>query len=311
MVYFPHDMPRILSYFSPTILSTLIIVLALGLMPACDTDEDYYLGQPGNSGSTSTGNTDVLSRLELPAPTDGADFLVHRTSVNGKQVVNYMIEYDRATYHSRWVAFRFDAQTCPKAVGRKDYSIKPQYPHDPLLPQSVGLENDARFNGYDHGHLVASADRLFSREGNDQTFYMTNMSPMIGDFNQKYWVTLEQYVQDKGRDASFADTLYVVKGGTITADKVLKRVASDRIVVPKYYYMALLKVKNATYSAIGLWVEHKNYGDDYAPRSILRTHAVSIDSLEQLTGINFFHNLPDHIETAVEQGLFLSAWGIN
>ena len=313
LVYF--DTPMQYPYLHSTIryISALMIVLALGFFASCDDGDDYYLGSTDapNSGSTSGDGGNASHRLELPLPLAGNDLLEHRTKVGGRDIVNYTIEYDRAAYHSRWVAFRFDAQTRAKAVSRKDYSIRPQYPHDPLLPQSVGLENDARFNGYDHGHLVASADRLFSREGNDQTFYITNMSPMNGNFNQKYWVTLEQFVQDKGRDASFADTLYVAKGGTIADNMISGRVSSGRIVVPKYYYMALLKVKNGVYSALGLWVEHKNYGTSYAPRSILRSHAVSIDQLETLTGINFFHNLPDRVENVVESEAFLSAWGIS
>lgn len=289
----------------------LLLLLFATVFFSCqgDNEEDYYLGSSGGDAPNGV-VADVMKYLELPQPQEGNDLLVHRTKVNGNEIVNYTIEYDRTAYHSRWVAFRFDAQTRPKKVGRKDYGIRPQYPHDPLLPATVGLADDVSFNGYDHGHLVASADRLFSREGNDQTFYMTNMSPMIGNFNSKYWVALEQLVQDKGRDATFSDTLYVVKGGTIRSDQVLQRVASGRIVVPKYYFMALLKVKNGNYSSIGFWVEHKNYGSNYAARSEMKQHVVSIDRLEELTDIDFFHNLPDVVEIPVEQNTYATAWGL-
>ena len=83
---------------------------------------------------------------------------------------------------TEWVAFRFDNAMREKQVARKDYSIRPQYPKDPLC--TVTTSNDASFSGYDHGHLCASADRLCSRLSNDQTFYMSNMSPQMGDFNQ-------------------------------------------------------------------------------------------------------------------------------
>ena len=43
----------------------------------------------------------------------------------------------------------------------------------------------------------------------------------------------------------------------------------------------------------------KNYGD----------YAISIDELEERTGIDFFCNLPDDIENVVEANATPKAWG--
>ncbi|RKV80187.1 MAG: DNA/RNA non-specific endonuclease [Alloprevotella sp.] len=252
------------------------------------------------------------ARMEMPLLTgeNGELFIVHRVAnPQGRDsIVNYAYAYLPQSYHSRWVAFRFDAQTRSKTVGRKNYKIKPQYPRDPKLPTDWAIPSDLPFGrGYDHGHLVASADRLFSREANDQTFYMGNMSPQLSSFNQKYWTGLESLVQDLGRNPSFADTLYVVKGGTLTPLSSFGYAANGKMPVPHHYFMALLKVKNGVYSSIGFWVEHKNYGKNGVPREMGK-HAVSISALEKLTGINFFHNLPDAVEQRVEQTLTLSSW---
>ena len=279
---------------------------------ACsDEDEGFVLGGGGSSEPVKP-STEVTSRLEVPALKSGNQLITHWTTEKGEKVMDYCLEYDYDKYHSRWVAFRFDGMTSAKYVGRKSYQVKPQYPKDPLLTHHY-IEDDRSFNGYQHGHLCASADRLYSRDANDMTFYMSNMSPMIGDFNAGYWTQFESFVQGKGRDRSFADTLYVVKGGTIADGQFGRRVANNRIVVPKYYFMAVLKVKNKVYSSIGFWMEHKDYGYDYdhqAPRSVLKEKAVSIDRLEELTGIDFFHNLPDKVEEQVEKTFVPSAWGI-
>lgn len=295
------------------ILSAILTATVLSTVAACADDEDNVILGGGGQKPVTPPSNGLLARMEVPATLAGNDVIAHWDVIGGDSVLTYCLEYDRRQYHSRWVAFRFDGRTRSKLVARKDYSIRPQYPADPQLPTGVGIENDASFNGYQHGHLCASADRLYSRTANDQTFYMTNMSPMLGDFNSNYWVTLEGLVQKKGRDATFADTLYVVKGGTITENYVLKRVASGRIVVPKYYYMALLKVKNGNYSAIAFWMEHKRYGysgNTTAPLSDMKQHALSVDRLEELTGIDFFHNLPDVVEQSVETQCFPSAWGL-
>ena len=82
---------------------------------------------------------------------------------------------------------------------------------------------------------------------------------------------------------------------------------------------AVLKYKagdaNGGYSAIGFWLEHRDYGYDETsniPKTIFKTNGQvkSIDELEKLTGIDFFHNLPDDIEDRVEaeysEGLWLN-----
>ena len=40
----------------------------------------------------------------------------------------------------------------------------------------------------------------------------------------------------------------------------------------------------------------------------LKSYAVSIDELEEKTGIDFFCNLPDEIEEVVEKNLVTSVW---
>ena len=50
---------------------------------------------------------------------------------------------------------------------------------------------------------------------------------------------------------------------------------------------------------IGFWFEHRTYSDSYT------NYAVSVDEIEKYTGFDFFVNLPDNIETAVERN---SSW---
>ena len=293
----------------------LFFLLLLPILVACEKEDTpgYQLGGDPATVVVPVAKGDA-GRLEMPKLRGTSDelFIVHRTapSAAGRDsVVNFAYAYDIRKFHSRWVAFRFDSDTRPKRVDRKSYSIRPQYPRDPKLPAIYALQNDASFNGYDHGHLVASADRLYSREGNDQTFYLSNMSPQDPQFNQSYWVNLEQLVQTLGRDEKFSDTLYVVKGGTIDRDDYIwKYVSSNRVPVPKYHFMALLRVKNNTYSAIAFWLENKDYGKS-STKADLATHILSVRELESLTGIDFFHNLPDAIEQQVEGSPTLSTWG--
>lgn len=300
----------------------LLFLVATLFVISCGDDDNHPWNQPnaggntgGNAGGSSnnTANTQITSRMETPRVLNNGttQLISHDVNINGKTVNTYMLEYDITQYHSRWVAFRFDATTRTQLTGRSDEP----FTDDPSLSSTYHIGNRGFGWGRDRGHLCASADRVYNSTANEQTFYMTNMSPQMSSFNQGYWVTLEGLVQKCGRNASFADTLYVVKGGTIKPDQIsdyITRANGKKVAVPKYYYMALLKVKNNAYSSIGFWMEHKEYGYDYknkAPLSEIAKHAVTVNQLEELTGIDFFPNLPDAAEEKIESRCNPTEWG--
>lgn len=294
-----------------------ILFVSTVIVCACSDDDHPWINNGGSNGSGTNNypspNPAITSRMETPRVlNDGTTVLIsHDTKVNGKTVVTYELEYDINKYHSRWVAFRFDGDTRAKTTGRQD-----AFADDPSLSSTYHIGSNGFGWNYNRGHLCASADRLYSKEANVQTFYMTNMSPQIGNFNGGYWVTLEGLVQSLGRNATFADTLYVVKGGTIKDNQIMDYVTrpnGKKVAVPKYYYMALLKVKNGGYSSIAFWMEHKDYGYDYnrqAPLSEIKKTVVSVNQLEELTGIDFFPNLPDASEEIIENQNMPSVWGM-
>ena len=82
------------------------------------------------------------------------------------------------------------------------------------------------------------------------------------------------------------------------------------VAVPKAYYKVLLKYTSGTanggYSAIGFWMENKAYGETALSRSFVRT----VDEIETLTGIDFFHNLNDAYEKEAEARYDASSWGL-
>lgn len=298
------------------LLKYLCIACCALTLAACGDDDPTWVPDNGNNNNGgNSANTPITNRMETPRVlNDGSTLLIdHTTTTNGKKIVTYELEYDKNKLHSRWVAFRFDGNTRSKTTGRSD---KEPFADDPSIDANYRIGRNGFGWGYDRGHLCASADRLYNVEANVQTFYMTNMSPQLASFNQAYWVTLEGLVQALGRDKTFSDTLYVVKGGTIKDNQIMdyvKRSNGKRVAIPKYYYMALLKVKNGVYSSIAFWMEHKEYGYDYkhkAPLSEIAKNAISVNKLEELTGINFFPNLPNTNEELVESTCDKSAWGM-
>lgn len=273
-----------------------LLWLSLVCFYSCNKEDNY------NSNNFATGI------VELPALRNGANdvFITHSTTFNGKKVTSFSLEYDKSKKHSRWVAFRFDNLTKLQNVGRED-----AFDTDPSISAEYQrVQADFGKKGYDRGHICASADRLYSREVNEQTFYYTNMSPQRNSFNTGIWLTLEGQVQSWGRSCTSSDTLYVVKGGTIDKEEHIKGyIDNDRSKpIPKYYYMALLFKKGESFKAIAFWMEHT----DTQKSLKLSDCALSIDELEEKTGIDFFPSLNDNLENALESTYSLKSWpGLN
>lgn len=266
-------------------------ILCLGNY-SCSKEDNY------DSNNFATGI------VELPALRNGANdvFITHATTFNGKNVTSFSMEYDKSKKHARWVAFRFDILTMQNKVDR----IDPFGPDPSLSEEYQRVRGDFGAKGYERGHICASEDRVYSREANDQTFYYTNMSPQVHGFNSGLWLDLEGVVRKWGRSCTASDTMYVVKGGTIDKEEqIIKYINNDRSKpVPKYYYMAVLFKKAESFKAIAFWLEHTD-----KPKSTkLVDYALSIDELEEKTGIDFFPALNDKLENVIEATYSTKAW---
>jgi len=260
--------------------------------------------------------------MEIPSlKTGNVDALIIHTLPDGRQ--NYCIGYNTKLKANCWTAFkmyngfssnnknwyrnRWQQGETFNGYGGKGDPFQP----DPVLPE------DIRFNSgdyddwrYQRGHILGSADRLNSKEANGQTFYMSNIMPQLKDFNEQgIWWNLESFLRSTYDASTFRDTLYVVKGGTVSAGNYTMIGSNKQLACPKFYYMALLAFNkkyaktNGGYFAIAFWMEHKGNTD-----AVSSKYAISIDELEKRTGIDFFCNLPDDIENAVEGYIYLSDW---
>ncbi len=283
---------------------------------------EYILGKTDQrpNANANTGYDKVsVTNYEMPHLNASNYYVDHYVTFNGSQVLNYALEWNAEKKHSAWVAFSFDAVTSKIAIDRTD-----SWAVDPGLPTSMQTtEEDHKNDGFDKGHLCASYDRVYSKDANAQTFYYSNMSPQIASFNQGFWASFEGLVQNWARSNSY-DKLYLTKGGTIDqllinyVDSSKSQCTNDKgftvhgLACPKYYFMAILSEKAGVYHAIGFWVEHRDdYGysnGKYASSDVMKTYAVSIDKLEQLTGLDFFCNLPDDVENQAESTYNMSDW---
>lgn len=284
-------------------------VIFLLLLASCSSSSDGVSTSPqsNNTNSNLSNANPIVHRLEFPRLKGGSSLVVTHLD-NGE--VNYSVEWDSVIRSCRWSAYEMYSSNRETHTSRyRPGESGDQYPTDPDLHCSTAwtVDNDPFWrSGYDHGHMCPSADRLNSRTSNIQTFYLTNMMPQVNGFNAGVWASMESWVRNQISIGS-NDTLFVVKGGTIDNASQVETSKVHGMTIPKYYYMALLMKNSSGYKAMGFWIEHKSSSD-----TDLSKYVVNIDTLEQLTGIDFFCNLPDdtenHIESLPRENV-LRAWG--
>jgi sensor histidine kinase regulating citrate/malate metabolism len=144
-----------------------------------------------------------------------------------------------------------------------------------------------------------ASDIRFSYKGN---FAHTGISDM--DLCGMIGNALENALQAIAQ----SEEIYIVTGVTFNKVGENKNInyatpkddSSQKCAIPNYFYKVVLKVNKSggtvtSASTIGFWFVHQDYtGQDYA------AYAVSVDQIEQWTGMDFFVNLPDNVETAAE-----------
>lgn len=278
--------------------------------------------RPNDNVNANTGYDNVsVTGYEIPHLNDQNVYADHYVTMDGVQILNYALEWDNTKRHANWVAFTFDTTTSADNVKRTDaWSV------DPKLPAEMQVqESDHKNDGFDKGHLCASEDRVYLKEANEQTFYYSNISPQLNDFNGGFWGKLEARVQTWGRSTADGvyDKVYVTKGGTL--NKLLKNFKGTTVnggtpttdangftihglACPEYYFMAVLSQKDDVFHAIAFLVPHKEGMTRNPSSDELKEYVVSVDKLEEETGIDFFCNLPDVLENEVEAAYNLNDW---
>ena len=230
----------------------------------------------------------VPAWMELPQVTNASAWHAHTTILRFDRVRDYSFSYNEPCLVSDWVAYPLYADFAKNRVNREDS----KWVEDPFLTKQANLSSGFSNKDYDRGHQIPSADRAGGAMTNQHTFYYSNATPQLHDFNGGVWEKLERAVRDW---SASSDTLYVVTGciADNTCETVLDR-AGQAMAVPKAYYKALLRLKGGSYIAAGFYLKHENTTKEY------KEFAMSVKDLETKTGMTFFVNLPTDKAAAIK-----------
>ena len=96
------------------------------------------------------------------------------------------------------------------------------------------------------------------------------------------------------------DSILIVTGPVLNSS--LTKIGPNEVCVPTHYYKVILDFKKTQSKAIGFIMPNSGSKED------LRSFAVSVDSVEQITGLDFFYQLKDTFELKLEKEVCLDCW---
>ncbi len=225
----------------------------------------------------------LIQHLEIPFFRQGEQVITH---------TGYTLSYNEAAEQANWVAYELTAQETQKAFERTNKFLV-----DPAVSTGSATDTDYKKSGFDRGHLAPAADMGWSSTTMIESFYFSNMSPQLPGFNRGIWKNLESLVRSWANEN---ESIYVVTGPVLTPG--LPTIGLNQVAVPNYYYKVILDYREPSIKGIGFVLPN-------ASSSLpLQQFALSIDSVEKITGIDFFHLLEDEQEAQLEKTVCISCW---
>lgn len=216
------------------------------------------------------------------------------TSTTGQIIHHkgFSLSYNEAYEQAEWVAYELKkSQLVNRDIKR------PYFELDKAVSTGSADWRNYKNSGYDRGHLCPAADREFDEALYTETFLTSNIAPQVNEFNAGIWNRLEQKVRYW---AAKYDGVYVVTGGILESS--LTSIGEEQVAVPKHFYKIVLDYNKGDAKMIAFLMPNAS------EKKSLYSYIVSVDYIENLTGIDFFPELDDTLENKLEATSKGSGW---
>lgn len=221
----------------------------------------------------------VLEGLEIPTASKGKQGqIIQRTG--------YTLAYDKKTKTPQWVAWELTKEETNGNHERTDKFLP-----DPDVEGAQVVTTDYTGSGYDRGHMAPAGDMKWSKKAMEESFYMSNICPQIHHLNTGDWNELEANTRKWARRYG---RVYITCGPIYNGNRRTEYIGKNRVKVPDAFFKVILIQSSKKTCALGFYFENE------AGQRPLNEYLVSVDYLEQMTGIDFFPALPDELEHTLE-----------
>ncbi|XP_034473514.1 endonuclease G, mitochondrial [Drosophila innubila] len=208
---------------------------------------------------------------------------------------DFVLSYDRRNRVAHWVCEHLQQSNLLRqpGVGRASATYRP----DLSVPSTFRAAlADYRHSGFDRGHLAAAGNHCSHQLHCNETFFLTNIAPQIGQgFNSGAWNKLETYVRHLTQrfGSVYVCTGPLYKPRQQSANKwslEYQMIGSNMVAVPTHYFKVI-----TIESKLPLG---KPYMEAYVlpnspiPQKLtLRDFLCDIREIEHYAGLQFFDGL--------------------
>ena len=268
------------------------IIAVIVLIPIC---YGLYLYYQQYSVQHSSSQNQTETSVSRPIPS-GKDLEIPVSSVPRQEHIihhkGYTVSYNKDLKIPNWVSYELTRQETKGKEKRSDNFIA-----DPLVKGTIATNADYARSGYDKGHMAPAADMKWSPEVMKESFYFSNMCPQHPQLNRRGWKNLEEKI----RDWAIADSAIIIICGPII-NQSSRTIGKNKVAVPERFFKVVLSPFVKPVRGIGFLFNNRQAVEP------LSTYAVTIDSIEKLTNMDFFSPLPDEIENEVEANADYYQW---
>lgn len=233
----------------------------------------------------ATGTTSLLDVVALHEPE--------------QEIVEYpgfIVSFNRETHQPNWVAWELTAEETRGRIARDSIFTTDE------TVAGCATTSDYTRSGYDRGHMAPAGDMKWSRESMEASFRLTNICPQVGELNHGPWQKLEEKCRQKAQ----ADSAIIIVCGPIFREgEAVERIGRTQVAVPRQFFKVVLSPYTDPPTAIGFIMPNSRVVGS------MQQCAVSVDSVEALTGYDFFSALPDDIENQIESRCDYRRWSRN
>ena len=204
----------------------------------------------------------------------------------------YTTSYNKQTRTPNWVAWTLTKEHTYGKLLRKNE----RFEEDTDVPQPRATYQDYYNSRYDRGHMCPAGDNKWDQQALTESFLMTNICPQNHGLNKDDWNELEMQCRTWAR---YYGELTIVCGPLYQGEP--KFIGKNKVQVPSGFFKVVYRSKPSQ-EAIGFVFQNNGTSQPW------RGLACSVDSIEKLTGYDFFPQLPDDIENRVEASERLRDW---
>jgi endonuclease G len=206
----------------------------------------------------------------------------------------FVVSYNPELRLANWVAWALTAEEAQGGVAERTDDFRP----DPNLKGASAQTGDYKNSGYDRGHLAPAGDMGWSEAAMRESFYLTNICPQSPNLNRGLWRVVEERCREWAREYG---VVLIVSGPVAQAGG--ERIGGNGVAVPQFFYKVICRLSDNKYHGIAFLLENRAYG-----KTDWRELAIPIDSVEEVTGLDFFSLLPDREEEAMERTVEADKW---